>query len=600
MKIKTYLSIIFIGLWLILSAIPQVAFAEPDNTPEGKKLFDKFIKLYNATGLEDEFYEAADKLKDYYRSKNNLAEYYRTESDVALYEIEINKPNEALKRANKMIDDMKKDGYDAYSTVYSTLGSIYESRGNYRMAEYYYDEAINNCDENDEEAIMPFYYRMAYLQMLRNPDKATQYNNKYYKTSLNSPIYYLQYLYINCIIAFSVNSERDFSENYDAFNTYEKQHPVGKGYGKKVLYALSLYFEKEYDQALQQLENAKEDMSDLFRCDMTLMMLQRLDRYEEAYNTAMKRSEFIDSLNTELSFSTLNEINANTGIAQARHHADTERDLMFIIFLVMAVIIIVMMTFATIRYRKSRHNLKEKNEQLKTTLKMAEEADKMKTEFVRSVSHEIRTPLNAINGFNEILNNPDIPLGEEERSDLLNRIKENVEAITNIVDEMLHLAEKESNEYYPKSGTILCNQFFSNLLYRNRPHVNANIELIYTTKVINRFAITTNKDGVEKIMDHLIQNAIKFTSKGTITVHCEPSYDNKNLLISVTDTGRGIQEDQREHIFEQFYKVDSFEQGIGLGLTVSKKIAVKLGGDLTLDENYNKGARFILSLPIEE
>ena len=87
--------------------------------------------------------------------------------------------------------------------------------------------------------------------------------------------------------------------------------------------------------------------------------------------------------------------------------------------------------------------------------------------------------------------------------------------------------------------------------------------------------------------------------RGFIRLHCEKSDDEKMLLVSLTDSGCGITEEQRSKIFESFYKADMFEQGIGLGLTVSRKIAQKLGCDLTLDETYTEGARFVLSLPIE-
>jgi signal transduction histidine kinase len=136
------------------------------------------------------------------------------------------------------------------------------------------------------------------------------------------------------------------------------------------------------------------------------------------------------------------------------------------------------------------------------------------------------------------------------------------------------------------------------MLYEHRNKVSGAIELTYTTKVINRFQIETNEEGLRKIMEHLIQNAIKFTSKGFIEVHSELSEDQKLLLVSVKDTGVGVSSEQRKRIFEAFYKANAFQQGIGLGLAVSKKIAKKLGGDLTLDESYTDGACFVLSLPV--
>ena len=104
-------------------------------------------------------------------------------------------------------------------------------------------------------------------------------------------------------------------------------------------------------------------------------------------------------------------------------------------------------------------------------------------------------------------------------------------------------------------------------------------------------------DGLRKIIDQLMNNAIKFTQRGFIELACEYSEDKHWVLISVTDTGRGVTEDQREKIFTPFHKADSFQQGIGLGLSISKKIAQRLGGDLMLDTDYTEGARFVLKIP---
>ena len=222
----------------------------------------------------------------------------------------------------------------------------------------------------------------------------------------------------------------------------------------------------------------------------------------------------------------------------------------------------------------------------------------MKTEFVRQVSHEIRTPLNAINGFNEILSASNIDITDEERQDMILRIKDNTQAITKIVEDMLYLS-KENAFYYAKKDQMLCNKTLSELIYSFRGSVSPNVELFYTSQVINRFTIFTNQEAVVKIVDHLIKNAIKFTKKGSITLNCSCTVDKEMVVISVTDTGHGIKPELRKHIFDQFMKEDQFKQGMGLGLTVSRKMAQKLGGDLTLDESYTNGARFLLSLPVK-
>jgi signal transduction histidine kinase len=283
---------------------------------------------------------------------------------------------------------------------------------------------------------------------------------------------------------------------------------------------------------------------------------------------------------------------------QMRRAAAKEKERMSLIIIVLAFAIIVGLLFWLFRHRKMQHHLLESNEQLKTALVMAEESDRMKTEFVRQVSHEVRTPLNAINGFNEVLNDATMQLSKEERQDLVLRIKENTDAITNIVDELLQLSEQESGDFYIKEDDIQCNRVFANIIYSYRDKVNPFVELNYTTEVINRFTIHSNEKAVTKIVDHLIQNAIKFTSKGSIELHCAMSDDQQSVVLSVTDTGRGVDKDVRNKIFDQFFKIDHFKQGMGLGLTVSKKIAQKLGGELELDQSYNEGSRFILTLPV--
>jgi signal transduction histidine kinase len=95
-----------------------------------------------------------------------------------------------------------------------------------------------------------------------------------------------------------------------------------------------------------------------------------------------------------------------------------------------------------------------------------------------------------------------------------------------------------------------------------------------------------------------LDNAVKFTEKGSIHINCELEAEQNAIRINITDTGIGIPEDKQEQIFERFYKVDSFSQGIGLGLSVSRMIAQKLGGNLVLDSSYKEGSRFVVTIPI--
>lgn len=593
-KVKKIVLLLFLSLIVPLSISAQ----EVDTVLQN--LSNRFFELYNEVEVKDEFFETGEQLSNYYLQKDKPLGYYKIQLNICLYETEHNFPAKAMKRASDMLEKMKADNYDGYCQVYLALGTIFESRGNYRMARYYYENSIKTALPDDLTTKIGIYSRLAYLMMLRDPIEAKEWNKKYYKESAEFPEYRQVYYFIETMINFKLNNKLEFERCYKA---YLKHHDDYKdrldNYGMETLKVANLAITGQFDEAIEKLDSiSSTDLNEIGYLDMRIIIAKMMNRDDLALQASLKRSECIDSLNSDMLFDNLNELNAQADVARAQSVAAKERERMFVVTFTMAIIIIALLIFAIMHYRKSREQLSEKNNQLHSALAMAEEGEKMKSEFVRSVSHEIRTPLNAINGFNQLLNTPGVTLSETERADLLNRIKTNVQAITNIVDEMLRVADRESNEY-SESETVYCNQYFPTLLYAHRDHVSGSIQLNYTTKVLNRFEITTNKEGVSRILDQLIKNAIKFTKEGAITMHCEVTADEKYLALSVTDTGIGVRKDMQDKIFEGFNKADVFKPGIGLGLVISKKIARKLGGDLVLDKTYTHGARFILTLPLK-
>jgi signal transduction histidine kinase len=587
-----------LSLILFLSVSASLTAANTDSLMA--QLYNRFMLLYNSREYNEEFLEVAQELSNYYRSNGNTLSYYKTQLNVCLYDTDHNRPAKALQRANNMLDEMKSEDFDAYSQVYLALGTIMENCGNYRLARYYYEQSITNLNSSDAGTRVSSYLRLAFLLMLHQPVEAEYWNKRSSEESFDYPDYRQVSYFIDAMINFALGNSRNFNTAYEQYQSYHDEHlNVVDDYGMEALKIARLAFDGHYEEALDMLSHPQSsDMNNIGYTDMRIIIYKMMGRTEQALAEAYHRSEYIDSLSAEMYLTNFNEISAQAGVARAQTKATKMREYMLTVVFIMSFIIIALLTIGVVHYRRNRQNLREKNQQLHAALAMAEEGEKMKTEFVRSVSHEIRTPLNAINGFNDVLNTPGIEISEAERADILERIKLNVEAITNIVDEMLRMADKESNEFYPKSSKIYCNTFFSSVIYSYRSELSSNVDLKYTSTLLNRFQIETNEEGVRKILDHLIQNAIKFTSKGSITLHCELSEDRKKLLVSLTDTGRGISHDKRSKVFEEFYKEDIFQQGIGLGLTVSKKIASKLGGELMLDESYNDGARFVLSLPV--
>jgi signal transduction histidine kinase len=319
----------------------------------------------------------------------------------------------------------------------------------------------------------------------------------------------------------------------------------------------------------------------------------------EAIRVANQRAYARDSLNSDMLFDNLNEINVEMNVAKMKQEAAETHIRYFTILSGLLLLVILILIFWIIARRKARKQLIKKNEQLKEALSMAEEANKMKASFIRNITHEIRTPLNAINGFTQLLNNPNFELNEEDKNTMTSTIKKNVDNITQIVDEILQVADKESKSVYAKNDTINCCQFLHEMIEKYQSEVSFGVTMNCSSNIGKNFTIKTNETALRRIVCHLLDNAVKFTEKGSIHISCELEAEQNAIRISVTDTGIGIPEDKQEQIFERFYKVDSFSKGIGLGLSVSRMIAQKLGGNLVLDSTYKEGSRFIVTIPVD-
>lgn len=235
-----------------------------------------------------------------------------------------------------------------------------------------------------------------------------------------------------------------------------------------------------------------------------------------------------------------------------------------------------------------------RNKELKLALDKAQESDRLKTAFIRNISHEVRTPLNAINGFSQLLCSSDFELSQEERQDMKDRISKNAEALTDIFSEVLEMSEGESlHSRSDVDVNTLCRE-----MIKEQKKVNEKgLDIRYASSLPDDFKVHTNEPNVRLILHHLLNNAVKFTEKGGVTLKCEVI--GQQLVMSVADTGIGIEPDNRERIFDNFVKLDDYADGVGLGLPLSRRLARLLGGAVTYDYGYTGGARFLFTLPIK-
>lgn len=255
------------------------------------------------------------------------------------------------------------------------------------------------------------------------------------------------------------------------------------------------------------------------------------------------------------------------------------------------------------QHRKMQQRLYWLSLKLKSTLDelniandQAQKSDKAKTRFIQDMSHEIRTPLNAIVGFSQVLSETDYHLSAEEKTDITKRITENSEMLSTLINDILDLTSIESGKYVmniePATVNALCQEALNSVRHR----LADGVELRYTSDVSDGQTVNTDIMRTQQVLNHLLVNAAKNTTEGSITLDCSLTKNPGLVTFTVTDTGIGVPSEKMQQIFERFKKVDYFKQGSGLGLEISSTIARCLGGSVSINPAYTTGAQFSFTI----
>lgn len=278
------------------------------------------------------------------------------------------------------------------------------------------------------------------------------------------------------------------------------------------------------------------------------------------------------------------------------------------ILVVLIALALLLLFFAFFAYHKNKNakqltamneELKRKNEELTVANARAEESSRMKADFIQQISHEIRTPLNILNGFTQVITDQDSEqLSADEKKDIQQRITENSHRITDLVNKMLELSEASSQTVIQRTDHVVVGEIATQAVEDSSicQAVHIHFEQLFE-RVPATVPLVTNRRYAIRALTLLLDNAQKFTQKGTVRLIVRRQPDAMAFIVE--DTGIGIPADQAEHVFEEFVQLDEYYDGTGIGLAVARSIARRLGGDITLDTTYTGGARFIMTLPVE-
>lgn len=230
-----------------------------------------------------------------------------------------------------------------------------------------------------------------------------------------------------------------------------------------------------------------------------------------------------------------------------------------------------------------------KDSQLKR--ERAEELDRLKSAFLANMSHEIRTPLNAIVGFSQLLAETDDP---EERHEFVEIIDSNNRMLLQFISDILDLAKIESGTMDFKFADMSVKEVINEIVTSFRIKMPDNVALI-APKDSPECQIYSDRMRLTQVISNFLNNAIKYTSEGCITLAYEIIGDE--IKFSVTDTGDGMSQEIQAHIFDRFYKGNTFKQGTGLGLSICETIVNRLGGRIGVNSELGKGSTFWFTHP---
>lgn len=571
--------------------------AKEPYTDDEQLLMQRYYELFSQPDKQKEFYQLNQQVRAIMEKRSGREGYYVFRINEVTYEVNMGRNSKALKLAKKVLEEMKEQGDSHFDMIYSTMSVIYEDRGNYKMSRYYSDKAIKAVSPKDTIGLIGAYLAAANLESSNHPDEAIRLVDYILPYCKKYPSHYNYAQTMKALAYYFKNDSPSFFQILDEYNILKRENNLQDKQNDSIMQTIKEVFNGNYDEALRLINKRDLYSNNMGYFDMLIQLYKLKGDKDMVIHEQQRKLEAIDSLNANLIYQNMNEMNAEMEVKKAQQEVIKSRMYWLAAVVVLLIIVTGLLIWRYLTRRAYQKRLLKKNQELEIALNHAKESDRMKTSFIEHVSHEIRTPLNVITGFAQIITNPDYELDEKERNHMINDISKNTTEITQIINELLEIADNESKEYYERNDMVDVNQFCQDIMDKMELDNDRLLSMKFVSLVDKGFTLRTNRLALDKILTQLVNNALKFTKDGSVELRVRERAAHGGVEFTITDTGIGINKEHKDKIFDRFYKVDNFKQGFGLGLTISQKLATLLGGQLELDEHYTKGARFVLTLP---
>lgn len=591
---------------------------------EDKARWSRIAVLTNCA-LDSMLLAEAPEQMNWFASHGFWNNYYDTWDSKACVYLYSGRIQTALREAYKMLDDAQiRDKNYGRSVAYQLMGVVYEGMGQYAQAAEVFRKCIAQLKESDGrvEVLTTVYdYLCQTLDASHDYEGVLSVANEWeqcvkqrlsQKSSLPE-IHYATYIACLCNKTSALAGLKHIDEAQQILlKASQLQSKSGTPLGLYRIY----YTHTRWALAAGKPHEALQYIDSIQHMDLNAggnvdflrgQALQMMGRYKEASELFYDLYLAKDSTYTREMRLQLDELNTLYKVDELKIQSQLERSRFWMGIAILIVFALLLFIFlrhrAAVRLRRehallqeSNEKLEHSNQQLQLANMRAGESSKMKSLFIRQVSHEIRTPLNILSGFTQVITSSGMNLDETTKAEIHARIIESTDRITGLVNKMLELSDASSQAIIECNDDVNAMQIALQASQDARMSQARHVAFdIVADPNVKNIQLRTNLKQATRALSLLLDNAQKFTKEGTVLLKID-AYEN-GLQFVVEDTGIGVPVTEAERIFEEFVQLDGYYEGTGIGLTVARSIARRLGGDVVLDTSYERGARFVMKLP---
>ena len=568
----------------IICLNPVKAANDLKDDPRFKELRDSMSRAFNDADSA-RFFPIIYRLEEYCLSKNDLHAYYTQRCNEIVFLMNQQHIYEAYTLAYKLSSELREKGLEKEMYMaYNMLGHINRFCGNNATAKENFYHVISEMEKYGYwESMPPIYMNIVNVELDDDPDEAIRLLDRAKEIAEKySPERVFD---IETRKILSYYNRGDIPRFLEGYKEYKK----GVDEGKSTVHGrtMEIYYLAATGKTDEAVALAARDLGDE-GSEAISLIYEHAGRWEDAYKALHKHYTSQDSITNVVLINSMQGIREQLSLFEAEKKTSRAQFIGLLVGISLLTLLVVALTY--IVYSRKRHF-----RELKVAYDHALESDQMKTAFIQNVSHEIRTPLNIISGFAQVISDPDLAHGTKERQHMADMIQKNTLQITSLIDEVLELSYSESTNVAAREDKVSVNSLLNELLGDHHGIMKSGVEIKIESSLDNDFTILSNRTLLKRAVATLIDNAIKNTPKGSVTLRAKAK--EIKVLIAVEDTGSGIPKEEADRIFDRFVKLDSFKEGLGLGLPLCRALIERLGGTVRLDTNYGPGARFVIELP---